>query len=274
MEGLELSKILGISDKKALDLKSAGIDSPEKFLASKKELIHEVFQQHSTHQISHVYKMIKLYKERKFLVKKGLSLPNPSNVIFFDLESDPYNSKKIFLASFATNTEEPKIIFKDFTDNFYKDIYDYLIKQTKSVLLSSSGNNWDFTQLSSNFSKIYKDKSSPLLKFQGIDFNKLIDKAVISPVGISIKKFSQYLNFQPDKNFMNDKRVKSYIKQYNLQGQSSKQGYIMSIIYKKKKYKPDFISALLEYNKLDVERLRHIYRMIYKVSSSTNVLGN
>ena len=254
------SIIAGISQKKDELLKAKGVNSLKELNQYTADTLNELLNFDNIKHAETVLENINLYLKNEILITGKIDLPKANKVIFFDIEANPYNRHDVFLVTFVSNGIK-RIFFKKKSKDFYGEIKAYLATQKNRILVSSSGNNWDYNQLNLNLSSRYK-AGTPLDEYESIDLFSVINKKVKCPVGLSIKALSKFMKSPYHTDILLDYRVKPYLNQFNYP--PNKAGYVISKIYQRNRYNQSFEDALIEYNVSDVKNLEFIYKELRK----------
>lgn len=252
--------IHGISGKRFARLHRAKISSFAELLTLDKAALIEILLLESEEEAVKLQSNIQLFKDRSLRVLDTFMLPPIDDVVFFDLEATA-STKQLFLATFATEKTGYTTFMLDDFQHFLQDIADYFDGLSQTVLVASSGNNWDYNILL-NLLEGKGTDGNPVRKFQGLDLMKYLRHKLQSPVGFSVKKLSKYVGHTPVYDPVSDPRMNRLAKKFKYISLKKKTGYLIGKAYESGSYTDRERQAFIDYNIEDVRALRAIYKVL------------
>lgn len=239
------------------------MDSFEKILQTEVNTLAEILgMEGNPNSIEDLVFKINLYLERKLYVKKLVDLPNPKDVVFYDIEASAH-SHNMFLVTFLEDGNDPVSIYNIKRHVFEERIVEYLREHLTKIFVSSSGNHFDKKYLI----KPLKAKGLWSAELDGIQFLDLmayLKPKVVTPVGFSVKKLSHLFGYPDYEAKLNDDPlIKSLIKKLGIRPKKDSLGYLFALAYEKRVLNREIWKKMIEYNVYDVEALKFIYSRFY-----------
>ncbi len=265
----DLEQIDGISSKGAKALSTAGITDLHQLREISVDRIDEIiFNSNNQFAAISIQQNVQLYFEKSFLLKSPVTLPPPDQIIFCDIEAEPSKTYRPFLVTFSDSTNKPYSVYKNKFSSFKNKVGTYLKDEDKSIIVASSGTDYDFKRLVD----LTRD-SIPDFKnlYQSIDLLKLFRKSLVSPVGFSVKKLSHFLGYPDFESLLINSEVVDALPQVQYRRPINKKktnihlGYLFGMLYEQRLLTRELKDLLVLYNRLDVESLRFIYLRLYEL---------
>ncbi len=261
----ELLLIEGISRKRYNKLKAAAIDSLDQVLdVPHDELGRLLGMETNPASIEDLLLRARLFKERKLLVKRSISLPDPKNVVFYDIEAGA-NRHNMFLVSFLEMGSKPVTIYNGKPQVFGKKIADFLSSHHLKTFVSSSGNHFDkkYLVLALKQKGLWKPSFDDIAF---LDLMKYLKPRLVTPVGFSVKKLSHLFGYHDyERELHDDPLIQSLIKKLRIHPKRDSVGYLFALAYEKKVLNGKIWEKMIEYNIEDVRAVQFIYSRLYEL---------
>lgn len=263
-------EIHGISARRLQFLEQNNVQTFQEFLNLSIDQLLDILNIEQPEQVNDIREKISLYQSHCIRILQPFELPASDKVLFFDIEAKPNRSKEMFLISFkAVNT--PVVTFFKDDNSFFSNIQNYLDEAPQTVLVSSSGNNWDYQHLKEAYAQRKGNARNPIKQFKSLDLMSYFKKRIISPVGFSVKLLSKYFGYQELYEPTEDPRITRLQSLYPHISIKKKTGYFLAKVFADGLYDEATAQAMIEYNQSDVFALDHIFSSLKRYENKTGI---
>ncbi|RMG30147.1 MAG: hypothetical protein D6732_16615 [Methanobacteriota archaeon] len=266
----ELLLIEGISQKRYCKLIEAEIETIDQFLDTPiDDLIKILGMENDPSSIEGLLLRARLFKKRQLLVKKPISLPDPKQAIFFDIEASATHHNVFLVSFYKIDGSKPVTIYNGKRNVFESRIVSFLSSHPTYTFISSSGNHFDKKYLIKTLKR--KNLWTPTLNtIKFLDLMQYLKPRLITPVGFSVKKLSHLFGYPDYEHQLHeDSLIKSLMKKLRINPKNDSIGYLFALAYERKILNGDIWAKMIEYNVYDVMALSFIYSRLYGLVDGT-----